>query len=102
MEHDKIMAGGNLDNIVCRLNSCLAMLRVVHSNLAAEDDSDTVDALYGACDMLRAIIQDFEADIAGADDVTGEMAELVKSFNRGGDETCPKRKRRLRASSSER
>ena len=69
MKYDKIMAGGNLDNIMCRLNSCLAVLRVVHSELAADESSDTVDALYGACDMLRAIMQDFQADIDAADDV---------------------------------
>lgn len=66
MKYDKIMAGGNLDNIVRRLNSCLAILRLVHSELAADESSD---ALYGACDMLRAILQDFQADIDAADDV---------------------------------
>lgn len=66
MEYDKIMAGGNLDNIVARLTACTAMIAIVHANMS--DDGDIAEALYGCVDSLTSIKRDFEADIACADD----------------------------------
>ena len=82
MKYDKIMAGGNLDNIMHRLDACLSVMIVVHNELSAEGTTDTSDALYGACDLLRAILRDFQADIDAAEDVTDEMARLIKDAAR--------------------
>ena len=65
---DKIMAGGNLENIMTRLLACCAALRVIHSSMSSKTDGDSVDALYGACDLLRGIVEDLQADIDAAED----------------------------------
>lgn len=65
---DKIMAGGNLENIMIRLRACCATLRVIHSSMARKTDADSIDALYGACDLLRGIVEDLQADIDAAED----------------------------------
>lgn len=65
---DKIMAGSNLENIMTRLWACCATFRVIHSSMDCGTDGDSIDALYGACDLLRSIIEDLQADIDGAED----------------------------------
>lgn len=69
MEFDKIMAGGNLENIVLRLDCCAALLRVLHASLG--ESSGLCDALHGACDLLETINRDFQADIDAAEDYKG-------------------------------
>ena len=71
MEYDKIMAGGNLDNIMARLIYCGALLDAL---IGAMDDNGMVDALSGVHDLLNSICRDFQADIDGAEDYTGEGA----------------------------
>ena len=66
--NDKIMAGGNMENIMTRLWACCATLRVIHSSMDRKTDADSIDALYGACDLLRGIVEDLQADIDAADD----------------------------------
>lgn len=66
---DKIMAVGNLDNIVGRLIRCRAVLDAIQ--MAMGDDS-LVDAVAGVCDLLDGISRDFRADIDGADDYNGK------------------------------
>lgn len=68
MIEDKIMAGGNLDNIVGRLIHCRAVLDTIQ--MAMGDDS-LVDAVAGVCDLLDSINRDFQADIDGAEDYKG-------------------------------
>lgn len=72
LKYDKIMAGGNLDNIVGRLIRCRAVLDT--TQMAMGDDS-LVDAIAGVGDLLDSIIADFQADIDGAEDYTGEEAQ---------------------------
>ncbi len=69
--NDKIMAGGNLDNIVARLTYCGALLDAL---IGAMDDNRMVDALAGAHDLLNSICRDFQADIDSAEDCIGERA----------------------------
>ena len=64
---DKIMAGGNLDNIVGRLTACTGLLHVIHANMPT-DAGDLSEALYAACDLLETINRDFQADIDSAED----------------------------------
>lgn len=68
---DKIMAGGNLEEILNRLTGCRAVLDVIHE---AAQENPLKDAIAGACDMLRSICMDFEADISAAEDYP-EQAE---------------------------
>lgn len=69
MKYDKVMAGGNLDNIVLRLDCCAALLRVLHASLGENGGPDGLcDALAGACDLLETINRDFQADIDAAED----------------------------------
>lgn len=69
MKYDKIMAGGNLDNIMSRLIYCGALLDVL---IGAMGDNDMVDALAGVHDLLNSICRDFQADIDAAEDYTGD------------------------------
>lgn len=73
MIEDKIMAGGNLDNIVARLTYCGALLDAL---IAAMGDNKMVDALSGVHDLLNSICRDFQADIDGAEDYIGEAASV--------------------------
>lgn len=66
--NDKIMAGGNLENIMARLFACCATFRVIHSSMDRKTGGDSIDALYGSCDLLRSIVEDLQADIDGAED----------------------------------
>lgn len=72
--NDRIMAGGNLDNIAGRLTACTGLLHVIHANMPA-DAGDLSEALYAACDLLEMITRDFQADIDSADDY-GEGATV--------------------------
>lgn len=66
--NDKIIAGGNLENIMTRLWACCATFRVIHSSMECDANADSIDALYGACDLLRGIVEDLQADIDAAED----------------------------------
>lgn len=41
---------------------------VIHSSMDCKTDADSIDALYGACDLLRGIVEDLQADIGAAAD----------------------------------
>ncbi len=73
MEHDKIMAGKNLEDIMARLTGCLALLRLLRG--ASDPGKIPGDAINGVRDLLEMIIRDFQADIDAADDYIGEEAE---------------------------
>lgn len=70
MKYDKIMAGGNLDNITGRLVGCVAVLRALHAS-ADDPGPDFRDALYGAIDLPESICRDRQADIDSAEDFDG-------------------------------
>lgn len=63
---DKIMRMDDLDNIAGRLSGCIAMLVIVHANLAG--DNNIAEALYGCIDLLESISRDFDADVASSED----------------------------------
>lgn len=67
MLEDKIMAGGNLDDIVARLTYCGALLDALISVMG---DNEMVDALAGAHDLLNSICRDFQAAIDSAENYT--------------------------------
>lgn len=72
MKYDKIMAGGNLDNIVSRLNGCRALVDTLREIVGVSTISE--EALGGISDLLEMICRDFQADIDAAEDYTGEGA----------------------------
>lgn len=74
MKYDKIMAGGNLDDIMCRLTCCRSVFGVIHERIASGENC--TDALYGACDLLGSICRDFQADIDAAEDYTGKAVTV--------------------------
>lgn len=61
--NDKIMAGGNLENIMNRLNRCCALLDAVTAGSTV-----SVEAVGGIRDLLKDICVDFQADLDGAED----------------------------------
>lgn len=65
MSHNLIMSEGNLEDILARLSYALDLFRLIHGHL---DESDVSDPMYGACDLLRSIIKDFEADVNAAEE----------------------------------
>lgn len=69
---DKIMAGGNLEEIMGRMIGCHAVLEVIHK---AAGESTMADAIAGAVDLMRSIYMDFEADVSCAEDYTPQAAE---------------------------
>lgn len=69
---DKIMAGGNLDDIMLRLTCCNALLDAL---IYSMNDNSMVDALNGVHDLLTSICKDFQADIDAAEDYIGEEAQ---------------------------
>lgn len=71
MKYDKIMAGGNLEDIMSRLVYCNALLDAL---VGAMGDNSMADALAGVHDLLNSINQDFQADIDAAEDYHGEEA----------------------------
>ena len=71
MKYDKIMAGGNLENIRNRMVCCCAVLDAIRKS---DIENPLTDAIAEACDMLGHICDDFEADISAAEDYTGEEA----------------------------
>lgn len=66
MTHDKIMSGGNLENIMERLNGCRALLYLLYES--AEVSVVSENAINGVCDLLEVICRDFQADIDAAED----------------------------------
>lgn len=72
MKYDKIMAGGNLENIMTRLNGCRALLYLLYESAGVSAVPE--DAISGVCDLLEMICRDFQADIDGAEDYTGKGA----------------------------
>lgn len=71
MKYDKIMAGGNLENIVSRLTGCQLLLCILVES--AEYSTTRVEVLQGVADLLESICRDFQADIDAAEDYTGEV-----------------------------
>lgn len=65
MKYDKIMSGGNLDNIMTRLNGCRALLYLLYESAGSSAISE--DAISGVCDLLEMICRDFQADIEAAE-----------------------------------
>lgn len=77
---DKIMAGGNLNNIVLRLSCCLSLLRVVHEAIGERGgNAEACDALAATSDLLECILRDFDADIDSAKDYEGSRANEKRS-----------------------
>lgn len=73
--NDKIMAGGNLDDIVTRLSCCHSMLTTLWMTMAERGVNGTwTDALCGCADLLNSINRDFEADINSAEDIQDKGA----------------------------
>ena len=70
VQHDKIMAGGNLENIMNRLNGCLALLDALY--VAADCSVFSEEAIEAVHDLLEAIYKDFKADIEAAEDYSPE------------------------------
>lgn len=66
MKYDKIMAGGNLENIMDRMKGCLALLNVLYESAGSSVISE--EAIYGVRDLLEMICRDFQADIDSAED----------------------------------
>ena len=69
-EHDKIMAGGNLDDIVERLKGCEALIWAIAQTAGTGTTSE--NALHGVADLLSCITRDLEADIGSAEDYLAE------------------------------
>lgn len=66
LECDKIMAGGNLDDIVERLKGCEALVWAIAQTAGMSTTPE--DALRGVADLLSCITRDLEADISAAED----------------------------------
>ncbi|MCI8871170.1 MAG: hypothetical protein HFF39_11675 [Lawsonibacter sp.] len=64
LRYDKIMAGRNLEDIVDRLDGCLALLYA----LQEIQSTITNEALYGIIVLLEVIRRDFIADVDRAED----------------------------------
>lgn len=65
--NDKIMTGGNLNDIVTRLGCCHTILTTLWRAMAEDDINGTwPDALYGCADLLNSICRDLEAAIYAA------------------------------------
>lgn len=60
MNRNLIMPEGSLEDILARLGYVLSLFYLIHGYL---DESDLADPMYGACDLLRSIIKDFQADV---------------------------------------
>ena len=67
--NDKIMVGGNLEEIYNRLQACHATFCIIQADIP---DGTYSRALCGACDLLECILRDFHADIEGAEDYEEE------------------------------
>ena len=67
--NDKIMVGGNLEEIYNRLQACHATFCIIQADIP---DGTSSRALCGACDLLECILRDFHADIEGAEDYEEE------------------------------
>ncbi len=65
MSHNLIIPEGNLEDILARLSYALDLFRLIHGHL---DETDVSDPMYGACDLMRRIIKDFEADVNAAEE----------------------------------
>ena len=68
VKYGKIMAGGNLENILSRMVCCCAVLNAVRES---DIENPLTDALAGASDLLGRICDDFEAEISDAEDYAG-------------------------------
>lgn len=66
MKYDKIMAGGNLENIMSRLKGCRLLLCILTEH--AECSETPSEVLQSAADLLESICRDFQADIDAAED----------------------------------
>lgn len=72
MKYDKIMAGGNLENIMDRMKGRRALLYLLYESAGVSAISE--DAIKGVCDLADVICRDFQADIDGAEDYTEEKS----------------------------
>lgn len=63
----KVMASGNLDEIMGRLVCFGSLLESIR--LSMDEEDSTVDALASAKDLLSCICRDFQADIDSAEEV---------------------------------
>ena len=68
MKRGKIMAEGNLEDIMERLQGCLALLHLLYESVGVSAISG--DAVNGVRDLLEMICRDFQADIDAAEDYT--------------------------------
>lgn len=74
MKYDKIMAGGNLEDIARRLTGCNALVDALRETVGVSAISE--EALSGISDLLECIRRDFQADIDSAEDyIEEERAE---------------------------
>lgn len=74
----KIMAEGNLNDILRRLNGCHAVLCAIQAGIA---DPYLSDVVFGACDLLKGIAKDLQADIESAEDCGEGTAEATRIIN---------------------
>lgn len=70
--NDKIMVGGDPNNIVGRLIHCRAVLDAIQM---AMGDDPLVDAVAGVCDLLDGMSRDIQADIDAAGDYAGKEGQ---------------------------
>lgn len=73
--NDKIMAGGNLENILARLGCCHSLLDTVRWDMEGKCKTHE-EALFAVSDLLGIICRDFAADIDAAEDYTGKEAKV--------------------------
>ena len=66
MTEDKIMAGGNLENIVSRLTGCQLLLCILTEH--ADCSTTPTEVIQAVADLLESITRDLQADIDGAED----------------------------------
>lgn len=67
--NDKIMPGGNLEDIMNRLNGCRALVAMLYEVAGASAIPE--DAINAVGDLLGTICRDFQADIDAAGDYQG-------------------------------
>lgn len=61
---NEIRTVDGLEDIICRLKGCSALLHLLYESAGASAISE--DAISGVCDLLESICRDFQADIDNA------------------------------------
>ncbi len=64
---DKIMAGGNLEEVLERMGRACALLRCAYQS--AKGGDFIPDALGAVCDLMEGLHRDFQADVEAAEEV---------------------------------